>query len=65
MNVWSRLTGDPTTKIKKLGSGTTREEVPGSDRAGRRDNSVYPLTLLIMNVPAGRFRPFETVGDTV
>jgi hypothetical protein len=37
-------------KIKKLASRTTRSEVPGSGPVGRRDTSVYPLTLLIMNV---------------
>ena len=51
MNVWSRLAGDPKTRIEELASGTTRSEVPGSGPFGRRDTSIYPLTSLIMNVP--------------
>ncbi len=57
MNVWSRLAGDPKTRLKKLASGTTPTEVPGRGLLGRMDNSVYPLTFTYHECPRVPPRP--------
>jgi len=58
--LWSDASPIPPWEYRKR-RATAHSEVPGSEAVGRRDNFVYPLTSLIMNVPSSPVRGSTTV----